>query len=231
MKPDRYTFSARLIPALITILPVVAFFVLIWPNGQDTANQLKAIGLGSISFALLAQFGRDLGKRLEPELFETFGGMPSTALLRHRDSRLDAVTKARYHSFLLNKVPNIKLPTALEESNNPNDADKIYTSAASWLRVRSRDDALLLNENISYGMRRNLMGLKYIGITVCLVISGGLIAYRILENLKFMQADYLIFVLCASLLFMWLFVVKASWVFLPAEAYARRLLENCDKID
>lgn len=231
MKTDRYTFSARLIPALIAIMPVMAFFVLIWPNGHDAPDQLKALGLSTISFALLAQFGRDLGKRLEPKLFEKFDGMPSTALLRHRDSRLDAMTKARYHSCLSSKVPNIQLPTATEETNDPSGADKIYASAVSWLRVRTRDDALLLNENISYGMRRNLLGLKYIGIVTCLVTSGGLAAYTIVEGIKFTQADYLIFVLSVPLLLMWFFIVKASWVLVPAEAYARRLLENCDKID
>ena len=123
------------------------------------------------------------------------------------------------------------MPTAAEENNDPSGADKIYASAASWLRARTRDDALLLNENISYGMRRNLLGLKYIGITACLATSGGLAAYKIMESIKFTQADYLIFVLSASLLLMWLFIVRTSWVLVPAEAYARRLLENCDKTD
>ena len=47
----------------------------------------------------------------------------------------------------------------------------MYASAVKWLQERCRGKAfpLVEKENAEYGFRRNLRGLKPIGITACLV--------------------------------------------------------------
>ena len=58
---------------------------------------------------LLVQIGRDLGRSLEGRLYQSWGGKPSAAMLRHADSRLPKPTKDRYRSFLSRAVPGLSL--------------------------------------------------------------------------------------------------------------------------
>ncbi|MEO8274487.1 MAG: hypothetical protein ABI620_10510, partial [Chloroflexota bacterium] len=75
---------------------------------------------------------REMGRRLEPNLFEAWGGKPSTQLLRHRNSTIDSVTKKRYHTFLATKI-NTAFPDEAQEKANPIAADEVYQSAIRWL--------------------------------------------------------------------------------------------------
>ena len=56
---------------------------------------------------LLIQIARDLGKALEERLYQSWGGKPSAAMLRHTDCRLPRPTKDRYRSFLSSVVPGL----------------------------------------------------------------------------------------------------------------------------
>jgi hypothetical protein len=127
---------------------------------------------------LLSQLARDAGKNGEKALFESWGGTPSVAIFRHRDTRLDSITKARYHKTLTALVKGTKAPSVEDERVAPAAADLVYTSWSSYLRVRARDDAkkypLVLQENINYGYRRNLWGLRTVGIitsSLCCTVS------------------------------------------------------------
>jgi len=45
------------------------------------------------------------------------GGKPTTQLLRHRDTTIEAVTKRRYHLFLAGKI-NEAFPDAAQEGSS-----------------------------------------------------------------------------------------------------------------
>jgi hypothetical protein len=60
--------------------------------------------------ALLAQIGRDLGKKKEPSLYEDWGGKTTTRLLRHREAKNKLTLARRHkklHSFFLIFTRNI----------------------------------------------------------------------------------------------------------------------------
>src|SRR5262249_33516371 len=121
---------------------------------------------------LLAQVARDRGKRLEQHLYDGWGGKPSVVLLRQHDSRVDEHTKRRYREFLRGQLPQLTFPTAQEERTDPEAADKTYQSVTAWLLTQTRDTkrfSILFRENISFGFRRNLWGLKPIGLAVALL--------------------------------------------------------------
>jgi hypothetical protein len=86
----------------------------------------------------LSHLARDRGKALEPTLFQAWGGMPSTAMLRHRDGRLSGPLKARYKSRLRSNLPDLDFPTPEMEANDPAAADAIYEAAGAWLLALSR---------------------------------------------------------------------------------------------
>ena len=87
---------------------------------------------------LLIQIGRDLGKGLEKRLFQSWGGRPSAAMLRHADDRLEKPTKERYRRFLSEAVPGLTLASAVDERENPERAHAGDESANRWLLEQTR---------------------------------------------------------------------------------------------
>src|SRR6266545_3503426 len=97
--PDQYTVRARLLPALLVALPVGVASLACFPNGVVGWGPVWALVVWSGGTVLAAQFGRDAGKRKEDRLFESWGGKPTTRLLRHRGTT-NAVTLSRRHRKL-----------------------------------------------------------------------------------------------------------------------------------
>jgi hypothetical protein len=80
---DHHSFRARLQPAFLALLPI-AIGAFAW--AQPDAKWLTAIWgvLLSAGFTfLLANVARNWGKSIEPKLWNSWGGAPTTQLLRH----------------------------------------------------------------------------------------------------------------------------------------------------
>ncbi len=235
MKLDKYTYCARFLPALIVLSPLLMVLFLLLPSIWKVLGAICAAGLSASLIFLVAQCGRDMGKKKEAGLFEHLGGKPSVRLLRHSDSTLSPVTKQRYHAFLKANMEGFRLPTVQQESTDPVQADYIYDSASDWLRARTRDkqvNELLLAENTSYGFRRNLWAMKPVGVVICLVILiamdtmfiAGILPAVVTAKIALSIAA----VMVAEIAF-WMLVATPEWVAVPAIAYARTLLEYCDR--
>jgi hypothetical protein len=88
----------------------------------------------------------------------------------------------RYRAFLKGQLPHLALPTAEEERADPEGADRAYESVTAWLRTQTRDTktfSILFRENISYGFRRNLWGLKPLGVTIALLAASASTAFML----------------------------------------------------
>src|SRR6266481_857207 len=229
---DKYTYRARLLPSLLTFLPL-AFAVTVWFPAQEAAwNVLGVIFVSSGLASLLSHFGRDLGKRKEAELFPMWGGVPTTRLLSHRFTKFDAVTLARYHAKLRTLIPDLHIPDLNEERANPSRTDQIYGSCTAFLREKTRDQkifALVFAENINFGFRRNLLGWKPAGLVVAAV---GLVSCAIFSITHLHgEQSILLFglagaIVSATMLLLWLFVIGPEWVRLAADTYAERLVRS-----
>lgn len=165
---DAYSIRARLFPAIIAAAPAIALAAvfLFWEAFQ-LQGAIAAVALSVLLFAL-SDLARRQGRRIEPRLIQDMGGSPSTTLLRFRDPSLDQGTKERTHAFLAAKL-DAPVPTAEAETANPDVADVFYSREAAWLREHTRDKTtfrLLLEENTTYGFRRNLLGLKVPGLVL-----------------------------------------------------------------
>src|SRR5437867_2641219 len=105
---DRYTLRARLLPALIVVLPVglsvAAWFPSRFPGWGILAGMITAGGFA----ALLAQLARDQGKKKESDLFAVWGGCPTTRMLRHCDTSLNSVSRARFHKKLKSLIRGLQ---------------------------------------------------------------------------------------------------------------------------
>lgn len=162
---DAYTRNARLKPAFPVALPA-AWTVMAWSPG----NVMGWTGFWSLFVAgggtwLLSQMARDRGKLKERALFERFGGRPTERLLSHAHAP-NKVRLQQRHAKLAELQPGLSIPSAQDERRNPAAVRQVYEACVSYLITRTRDDRMVFQENMNYGFRSNLWGLKPIGIVV-----------------------------------------------------------------
>jgi hypothetical protein len=233
---DRYSLKARLYPAFIVLLPafvVSLYYITDFEKYYHYATALVSVGLFTY---LLAQLGRDKGKIKESELFMHWGGKPTTLIFRHSDNSLDQITKNRYHKLLETKITDIKIPTAEQEKNDNNLADQVYESCTKYLISKTRDTKkfpLIFKENISYGFRRNLWGMKtwaLVLLSILITIHFYFITKGVTNYISLQDKDILLFAFLGIVTIFWLFVVTKNWIKLTAYAYAERLLESVNEL-
>lgn len=232
---DPYSLRARLQPALLALLPACATLFVIAP-GQFEPIRLFAVIAATLGGAmLLTSLARDAGKKLEPRLWKAWGGRPSVAMLRHRDTTIPSALKARYHSKLA-KAMKRQLPTSAEESSDPAGADEVYEAANAWLLARSREQdkfQSLLADNITYGFRRNLLGLRPWVFGCCAIALAAIALAYFMPGLLPAPLDATTAVLATGIVLayavLFVAVVKRAWVRRAADAYALRLLETADR--
>lgn len=222
---DRYVVSARFLPSLIVVGPALLAFL---PWTTTEIDFLKVAGAGGLSIFgafFLAQITRDFGKRLEEVLWPSWGGPPSTRMLRHSDTTLAARQKVELHETI--KALNTKLhaPTPEEEAADPAAADACYERMTAHLRSKTwgpKNFPLLYDENVSYGFKRNLLALKPFGILCSLacLASGGLAFWAGRPGLASVAVGFVTLIVSLQ-------ATKAS-VKRQAESYARRLFETAD---
>ena len=232
---DRYNREARLAPALLVALPAALVLFSWFPGLRALGPALVALLGFCGGIVWLSHLARDRGKTIEVKLFAEWDGMPSTAMLRHRDQRLPAPLKARYKACLHKHLSDLFFPSATEEERDPQAADAIYEAAGAWLLTQTRDRkrfGLLFEENVNYGFRRNFRGMRPVALLVgigSLLFSIGvaLVGYERVGETPEIEATvatglvavYVLFVAC---------LMNSAWVRIPAEALGRQLLATCD---
>jgi hypothetical protein len=232
---DEYSRTARLKPAFLVMLPI-GILVSILGLKVSALLALFSGPLATIGLTfLLTQIGRDFGKRKEAYLYSLWSGKPSVTKMRHRDNTLNMYTRERYHqkATLFLEIP---MPTATSEQSDPRGADEIYEAYSNLLLEKTRDKKkypLIFNELINYGFRRNLWGLKPIGLTVATIclISQSAWALHLLftDHTPSTLLVSSLFIDC-FLLLCWALLINPEWVRIAANAYAERLLASSEAL-
>ena len=171
---DPYTLRARLFPAVLAVaLALAALALLISWEKIALSNVIATAALLVLVFAL-ADFARKLGVRVEPKIYAEMGGKPSVTMFRRSDTTIEEPTKERYRALLAGKIKQ-PAPTAAQEAADQAGADTFYEACGTWLRANTRDAKkfpLLFGENVGYGFRRNLFGLKWPALALNIVVVG-----------------------------------------------------------
>lgn len=230
---DEYERNARLKPALLAILPLCAaatqFGLTVSGFVAALAGPLSAIGL---TF-LLSEIARDYGKRKEPYLYKLWGGKPSVAKLRHSNSSLNEITRERYHAAA-SKLLSRAIPTRDQELADPVGADAVYEAYSNLLLEKTRDHSkfrLIFGELIRYGFRRNLWGLKPIGLGLAIACTFAeiiAIVIHVHRSSEWPVPATVILIFDVLLLCCWVWVITPDWVRRSAESYADRLLASSE---
>ncbi|UWR17529.1 hypothetical protein [Sulfitobacter pontiacus] len=234
---DSYSRRARLLPALITIAPVAVFFAVALPWQSFKMPQF-AIGAAIVCATfMLADVARRLGKHAERKLFPTTNGRPFPSVLRHKDLTLDPVLTDKYQKWLgvrLGEVP----PSVESEHLSPMLADQFYARCGNWLREQpqqTKRSDLIFEENVTYGFRRNLYGLKPFSQILNLSTAGGA-AYLYHKGIDLMwqpaeTSGYLVALsVCAVHLAYFVIVVTRNSVLHASEDYGRQLVLSIEAL-
>ena len=235
--PDTYTIRARIFPALLAALPGLALAAVMVSWRQLGLSHVIATGAAMVLLYAFSDLARRFGKDLESGLFKCMGGKPSTAMLRYRDQQFDADTKSRWLDFLSGKI-GVKPPTATTEGTDAADADTFYDRCGDWLRENTRDQKkfkLIFKELVTYGFRRNLLGLKWPGLAlnalvaiICVIALLFRLPFSADDNLMVRLAYVLIVATCRGLYF--LLAVNEKAAMEAAKQYGRQLLLACDTL-
>lgn len=232
---DRYTLNARVLPMLVVAFPLV-LAAYPWLPAETFAKDdwvgiaLKSIstGAGATVLATLLSFpARTFGTRLEERLWREWGGAPSTQYLRYRHPELDRRQTAILHAKIARLDPSLHVPTVEEEERDPAGADQCYESMVRVLRARTwgpKNFPMLFDENVSYGFRRNLLGMRPLGVATSLV---GMVSGAIAIWLG--HFAWPIVALCAAA-GLYVLVNGPRELRRQAERYARRLFETVDRL-
>lgn len=225
---DAYDLRARLFPALMISFPTVAFVYGVIPSARSFWGGISGSILEAALLYALMRIGRDRGASMQEKLFRSWGGRPTTILLRYRNDLVDRHTKDRYKQTLA-QLSGLTFPTEAEEVADPIAADKIYDSAVRALieQRRTKKYDLAFKENCNYGFVRNLVGLRPIGLfTISLILPADMILYlRIEVDRRGIWLSVLVSVLTALLLIL----MNKNSVRRTADAYALALLRTCDR--
>lgn len=235
---DTYALKARYYPVVILFFPIVILGIFYSFQFDSIIHALASVGMVSAFTYLFSQVGRDQGKLKEPALWRGWGGTPSVQILRLRNDHLDSHTKERYHKKLQTLCPVDMIPDLGMETNTPDSADEVYKAWTKYLISQTRDTkkySLLFKDNVSYGFRRNLWGLKFFAVLLIVIL---IIGNYLFWFFTIKQSNPLEFTLSFKystlglllLLCFWLFVVTKKWVKIPAFSYAERLYECVDII-
>src|SRR5216683_2521057 len=157
---DRYERNARTKPALLALLPALMLVAVWFPATWNVLTGLAALVSACGLIFFLGKLARYLGRKVQDQLVEKYGGLHTTIMLRHADRTVSSETKRRYHDLL--RKSGLRIPSAEEETADHALADECYRAAADWLREETRDERkfnLLKGELIDFGFRRNLLGL------------------------------------------------------------------------
>lgn len=232
---DSYSLRAQWAPVLAVIAPPIFATYVTFPE----LVSFKGAAGGSLLVAalppILAHTARNLGKRLEPGLWASWGGKPTSRLLRHRDRTIPEPTKRRYFATL--SRAGIERPTEADEVANPPEADMVYASAGDWLRRHTRNPkvvSLVASKNAAYGFARNLLGVRWIGFA--LTIAVGLAQVWLTWQAHVEASPKLpgyavgatVNLLAAAL---WVFAVRSDDVRSAADAYSVAILECLEPED
>ena len=194
--------------------------------------------------AIMAQLGRELGSKKEPNLWKSWGGPPTTRLLRHHHLTGDITLAAGLRSQIEDWI-GYPLPTEQQEETYPSSADTKYEEVVASLREATRDMTkfpLVFVENTNYGFRRNLWGLRPIGAPIAVGLTLVLWILLLLTIWGrpwpdprwdvFVNPDSVVVIritvaaVSTILATFWMFWVKPSWVKTVADTYATRLMES-----
>ncbi len=163
---DKYYLKARLLPTILTALPLVSVYVFILrpylsPYLKEIVPLLPTIGDISFPIAIvffLVQVNRTLSKELlQSRFFKGELKMPTTDFLLYNNSEYSTEMKDKIRKKIKEHF-EMEMYDAQRETVDETRSRFLIKEAVGQIRVLLKDNEMLLNHNIEYGALRNFLG-------------------------------------------------------------------------
>lgn len=223
---DAYNIRARLSASIILLAPIAIGVFLCLEEVRSLATS-AVILVVLLAFAncvpiLQRRHRRRKHRETKDRAYE---------LLLQTDDTFDSATKERYYGKFASLDDSFR---RFKEPDNSDEFAELCKSAVLFLRNRTRENRLVLEENINYGFCRNLTETKTMGIVICalcLVVIGlgswlsfGSVCQIPIQNVFAFFAD-------GAILLFWVFGVNNEDLEFAANNYARTLIMAIDTLD
>lgn len=163
---DKYYLKARLLPTVLTALPLVSVYLFILSPHLST--YLKEIlpslpTIGDISFPVaivffLVQVNRVLSKELlQSRFFKGELRMPTTDFLLYSNPEYSTETKDKIRKKIKDHF-DMEMFDAQRETIDEPRSRFLIKEAVGQIRVLLNGNEMILNHNIEYGALRNFLG-------------------------------------------------------------------------
>ena len=228
-----YSVRARLAPAALTAAPALALGIAGLPLLPGAQKLWTLVAVGFVTLASL--IARRAGNHVEPDLFDAWGGKPTSARLRYRGAGSTQEVERR-HEQVARVLGGWPLPNESDEAANPDQADAEYDAAMKRViaRLRNQPSLRLLNvENRNYGFARNLYGLKRVGqgLALIVIVISVLIGLAVVARQTWTSAIPLVLPVAASLIALAFWrQVDSDFVRPSATAYADRVIDGLEDL-
>lgn len=164
---DDYERNARIYPAILLSVPIMitcySFSGLVNSPAFTKITSSSVVVLAAV--VLLSNVVRFFGRKIEPIIWEKWGGSPSTKFLRKDDRTLAPEIKDLFYQKVIQEA-KIDLLNDL--------TDERIEQAFSFVRnvLHNKDKTgLWRKSNKEYGFARNLMGSRWVWIIISFVLA------------------------------------------------------------
>lgn len=165
MKFDQYTLYARILPAVLTVIPLIlfhhfyintelaGFLYTIW-----SLHLVAEISMPMVLILTFAFINRLISKMvIEDKHYRAEREMPTTNILLFKNEFYSRQYKNKVHAKIFHDF-RIKLLSLPEEEKREEEARGKIVEAVSLIRERVKGGRLLVQYNMEYGFFRNLVG-------------------------------------------------------------------------
>ncbi len=225
---DSFQYRSRVQPALLCVLPLSLTLALVLGLSGSALSGAISFAASTGVFYFIATLVGDRGKRLQDELWSSWGAPPTTLLLRG-----DAEDSVEVRTRRWQLMRGIMRDGIIEiDGAAPSDGEiEVYVARLREL-TRDRDQFhLIAAENAGYGFRRNTLGLRPLGICLGLVALGvAVVASLVALPAHSTQAALFGAAAVGNLIViaLWIWAVSRNWVKRQAFNYANALLGSAE---
>jgi len=182
---DAYEIEARVLPAMLVVLPVAILVAQLALAKDDWLAMIGwGVGLEVVLAILVSKIGHALGTRLHAKIQKQWGGLPTHRWLYPSD-RTHSEQQKEVWRKAVSGLSGLDIEKEIA-NGNANEIKRVISDAIMTCRNHLRDKpeaSLVQKYNVAFGFARNLAGMKWMALILCLVCfsvsTGGSLRYHL----------------------------------------------------
>ncbi len=222
-----YNIRSRISVGLVILAPLLIQAYMLIPEVRNISSTFVITLISFVFSNLIIIVARINGSKSLHKCFPKH--LPAQQFLLPEDNTIDKYTKARYYDFFKSHLNNFEI------TDNTEDMKAHSESAVKWLISQTRNSTefpLITEENTNLGFAYNLLGMKPVGIIICIILIIFDLLLMVLSYYKDVTVNItpVLFCIIVTLLYllMWFGVINEKLVKNCAKKYAFALLSACD---